>query len=481
MRPDFGLFVGTEWMIPCLTLGGTACMSVFGGIAPRFVQQLYAATTAGRMKEALELQYKFSDLYQINKVEYPAPTKAMWEIMGRPVGEPRLPNRPIAAGRQEEDQGNIGTARAVRYRTARLVGGTQDSSTLTPAETRRCKKKQIKLHHWGENKMKNLLKVAVAALGLYCVALAPSLADDWPSRPIRLIVPFPAGGGTDFVARLVAKSLSDRLHQTIIVENRGGANGATGLTAVMQSAPDGYTIAATSDSPLTVNPWMYKNLAYDPLKSFIPVASVVRLPGMLAVNPSTNVHSIAELIALAKAKPGQLNYASAGVGNFSHLAMELFAQATGIKLQHVPYKGTGPASLALLSGEVQMGFNNVQTLIQNVQAGKLVALGVGEPKRMAQHPELPTIAETVPGYDIAPWVGIVVPAGTPKAIVDRLEKETLAVMQEPAMVKQCMEQDLTVMALNHVGFTDLIKSDSAKWEKVTKSAGMDDGIAPAGN
>jgi tripartite-type tricarboxylate transporter receptor subunit TctC len=320
--------------------------------------------------------------------------------------------------------------------------------------------------------MKKLIATFVATLGLLCVMLAPSVAQNWPQRPIRMIVPFPPGGGTDFVARLTAKYLSERLGQTIFVENRAGANGAIGLQEVKQATPDGYTLAFTSDTPMTVNPWLYKDLSYRPLEDFAPVASVVRLPGMLAAHPSLPANNIAELIELAQKKPGGITYASAGVGNFSHLAMELFSMATGVKLLHVPYKGTGPAALALLGGEVQVGFNNVQTLLQNVQEGKLKALGVAEPKRMPQLPDLPAVAETVPGFEMAPWVGIVAPAGTPKAVVDRLTQETLAVMGDPAIAKQFYDQYLTVMALDQAHFGELIRSDLDKWQKVTKTAGI---------
>src|SRR5262249_39436294 len=224
--------------------------------------------------------------------------------------------------------------------------------------------------------MRKLIPIFAAAVVLTLTGV-PSIAQDWPQKQtIRMIVPFPAGGGTDVVARIVAKYLSERLRQTIIIENRGGANGSIGLQALKQSAPDGYTIAATSDTPMTVNPWLYKDLPYDPLRDFMPVASVVRLPGMLAVHPSFPARSVGELIALAKAKPNGISYASAGVGNFSHLAMELFSLASGVTLLHVPYKGTGPASVALLAGEVQVGFNNVQTLLPHVQSGKLIAVAV---------------------------------------------------------------------------------------------------------
>jgi len=320
--------------------------------------------------------------------------------------------------------------------------------------------------------MRRLLTMAMTALALCGLAPAASWAQDWPQRPVRMIVPFPPGGGTDFVARLTAKYLSERLGQTIFVENRSGANGAIGLQEVKQSTPDGYTLAFTSDTPMTVNPWLYKNLSYQPLTDFVPVASVVRLPGMLAAHPSLPANNIAELIALAQKKPGGIAYASAGVGNFSHLAMELFSMATKVKLLHVPYKGTAPAALALLSGEVQVGFNNVQTLLQNVQEGKLKALGVAEPKRMPQLPDLPAVAETVPGFEMAPWVGIVAPAGTPKPVVDRLTRETLAVMSDAAIAKQFFDQYLTVMALDQQHFADLIRDDLNKWEKVTQTAGI---------
>ena len=320
--------------------------------------------------------------------------------------------------------------------------------------------------------MGRLATIVAAAVGLLVAAPHASVAQSWPQRPIRMIVPFPAGGGTDVVARMVAKNLSERLQQSVVVENRGGANGAIGLQALKQSAPDGYTIAATSDTPMTVNPWLYKDLPYDPLRDFVPVASVVRLPGMLAVHPSFPARSIAELITQAKANPNGVSYASAGVGNFSHLAMELFSLSAGVKLLHVPYKGTGPAAVALLGGEVQVGFNNVQTLLPHVQSGKLVALAVAEPQRIPQLPDLPAVAETVPGFEMAPWVGIIVPTGTPKDIVDRLSESTLAVMRDPAIAKQFADQQLTVMALPPDQFTALIKSDLDKWGTVTKTAGI---------
>jgi tripartite-type tricarboxylate transporter receptor subunit TctC len=252
----------------------------------------------------------------------------------------------------------------------------------------------------GEAPMKKIWATFLAALGLMCFAFAPASAQNWPQKPIRMIVPFPAGGGTDFVARMVADHLSKLLNQPIFVENRGGANGAVGLQALKQSDPDGYTLGFTSDTPLTVNPWLYKDLSYDPLKDFVPVASAVRLPGMLAANPSLPANSIAELIALAK------------------------------------------------------------------------ALAVAEPKRMPEFPDWPAVAETVPGFEMAPWVGLIAPAGTPRAIVDRLTAATLAVMHDESIAKQFADQQLTVMALGPDRFEALIRSDSEKWGQLVKAAGI---------
>jgi tripartite-type tricarboxylate transporter receptor subunit TctC len=320
--------------------------------------------------------------------------------------------------------------------------------------------------------MRKFAAACAATLGLLCLAMAPAVAQDWPTKPIHMIVPYPAGGGTDVVARIMADHVSKILGQPIYIDNRGGANGAIGLTALKQSDPDGYTIGFTADTSMTVNLFLYKDLAYDALKDFIPICTAVRLPGMLAANKSFPANNIAELIALAKQKPNGIAYGSAGVGNFSHLAMELFSQAAGVKLLHVPYKGTGPASVGLLAGEVQVGFNNVSTLLPYVRAHQLVALAVAEPHRIPELPDLPAVAETVPGFEMAPWVGVFLPVGTPQDIVDKLSEATLAVMNDPEIAKQFADQQLTVMALPPKKFTELIQQDTDKWGKVTKTAGI---------
>jgi tripartite-type tricarboxylate transporter receptor subunit TctC len=320
--------------------------------------------------------------------------------------------------------------------------------------------------------MRKRITTLAAAFALACLAPGLAFAQAWPQKSIKMIVPFPAGGGTDFIGRLVAKHLSVRLGQQVYVENRGGANGSIGLQGLMQSDPDGYTIAMSSDTPLVVNPALYEKLPYSALRDFVPVATTVKFPGMLVAHPSLPARTIAEVIALAKAKPGGLSYASAGVGNFSHLAMELFALNTGIKLLHVPYKGTGPSAMALLGGEVQLMFNNVQTVLQNVKAGQMIPLAIAEPARMPILPNIPTVAETVPGFGMAPWIGVIAPIQTPKDIVAKLTEATLAVMRDPEVIKTLEEQQVTPYSLEPAQFTDLIKTDLEKWARVIKSAGI---------
>jgi tripartite-type tricarboxylate transporter receptor subunit TctC len=323
--------------------------------------------------------------------------------------------------------------------------------------------------------MRNLVTKIVMALGILGFASAMAVAQGWPQRPIKMIVPFAAGGGTDFVGRLVAKHLSQRLGQTVFVENRGGANGTVGLEELMRSNPDGYTIATTSDTPLTVNPFLYKDLPYRPLQDFTLVATVVRSAEMFAVNPSVPARTIPELVALAKAKPGRLTYGSAGVGNFSHLGMELLSLETGTKFLHVPYKGTGPATMALIAGDVQVGFLPVQVLLPHVQAGQLIGIAIGDPKRLPSLPDVPTVAETLPGFDVAAWEGIIVPAKTPKEIVTRLREALHSMMSDPEIAAEFTNQKKIVMVLDSEQFADLVRRDSARWEKVIKAADIHGG------
>ena len=315
-------------------------------------------------------------------------------------------------------------------------------------------------------------RVRRLAAVLLCAAPVFCAAQTWPQKSIRLIVPFAPGGGTDYIARLAGKYLSLRLGQPVVVDNRGGANGAIGLQTLMQADPDGYTLCASSDTPLTVNPSLYPKLPYQPLRDFATVAMMVRFPGLLAVNPSVPARNVKELIALAKAKPGTLAYGSGGVGNFSHLAGELFSIAAGVKLVHVPFKGVGPANVALLAGEVQLMFNNIQTTIEHVRAGRLIALAVNEPQRVPMLPDVPAVAETVPGFEMTPWVGIIAPTKTPPKILARLSEETLAFVRDPEVTKLLTDQMVGPYPLDAPKFAEVIRKDLAKWAKVIKTAGI---------
>jgi len=301
---------------------------------------------------------------------------------------------------------------------------------------------------------------------------ALALAQAWPTKPIKLIVPFPAGGGTDFIGRLAAKQLSERLGQPVYVDNRGGANGSIGVQAMMQSAPDGYTLGAISDGPTVINPVLYEKNPYYPLRDFVAVAQMIKYPSMLTANPSVPVKSVAELIALAKAKPGALNYSSGGTGNFSHLGLELFAYQAGIKLVHVPYRGVGPATTAVLAGDVQLMYNNVATALEHVKAGKLVALAVGEPQRLPALPDVPAIAETLPGFEFAAWVGIFAPLKTPPEIVARVSRETAAFLKDPEVLKIFREQQIVAAYKDSDEFAKYIRAELDKWGPIIKTLGI---------
>ena len=302
--------------------------------------------------------------------------------------------------------------------------------------------------------MRRILTTSAILLGLLCAAPTLAGAQGWtPTRPIKMICPFPAGGGTDQIARIVAKGLSDRLGQQVYVENRGGANGGLGAQEVMRAEPDGYTIGAISDSPMTVNPWMYDKLAYSPLKDFIAVARINNFPSLLVAHPSVPIKTVADLIKLAKEKPGTLNYSSGGVGNFSHLGLAVLAYKTGINVVHVPYRGVGPGT-------------------QAVVARKLTGLAVGGEQRFPALANVPTVAETVPGFDVTPWVGIFVPAKTPKEVVTRLSKEVEALLKDPEVVKIFQTSMIKASYLDSEPFARQIKKETDDWEKVIKTLGI---------
>jgi tripartite-type tricarboxylate transporter receptor subunit TctC len=306
------------------------------------------------------------------------------------------------------------------------------------------------------------------------LALAgPAKAQDYPSKPIRLVVPFAAGGATDVLARLVGERLTASLGQQVVVDNRPGAGGNIGSDIVARAEPDGYTILMGAVGTHAINPSLYPKMPYDPVKDFAPVTLVASVPNVLVVNPEVPAKSVQELIDLAKAKPGELNFASSGNGTSIHLSGELFKAMTGTDIVHVPYKGSGPAVTDLLGGQVQMMFDNMPSSLPHVKAGKLRALGVTSAKRSPALPEVPTIAEAgVPGYDATSWFGILAPAGTPEPVVTRLQGAIVQALGEPEMRQRMADLGAEPVGDTPAEFGQFIAAEIAKWAKVVNDAGV---------
>jgi tripartite-type tricarboxylate transporter receptor subunit TctC len=308
-----------------------------------------------------------------------------------------------------------------------------------------------------------------AALGAF--ASSPAFAQTYPNRPIRLIVPFPAGGGVDFIGRIMAKGLSERLKQQVVVENRAGANAIVGLELLKNSPPDGYTIAAASAGPLAVNPHIYSKLAYDTLKDFTHIANMVNFPLLLVSHPSLPVKNVKELVALAKARPGEITYSHPGAGNSGHLAGELFNSMAKAKMLAIPYKGTAPSVVAVLSGEAQLTYSSIPTILPHVRSGKVRALGVGNSQRIPSLPEFPTIAEAgLPGYEAYAWGGMVGPANMPKDVVARLNREIVEVLKQKDVSDRMLSEGTVPTPSSPEEFTAYIKSELKKWGEVVKMA-----------
>ena len=329
------------------------------------------------------------------------------------------------------------------------------------------------------------MRTRVFALAFVLVAGAatgPACADDYPTHPIRLIVPFAAGGAADSVARIVGKRMGDALGQTIVVEDRGGGGGIIGAEIVRNSDPDGYTLLLGQSGPISINPGIYPKLSYDPEKDFMPVSMTTSYPYVLVVNPSLGVKTVAELVALAKSKPGQLNYGTAGVGASNHLATELFDSKAGIKMTHIPYRGTALAVADLISGEVQVVFADPVSALSQVRAGALTALAVTSKERSPVAPDLPTIAESgYPGFDAIAWHGIMAPAGTPPAIVERLNTEIIKALKDPETAKLIEQQAIQVVGNSPKAFADFIKQDIVLWRGVAQEAQVEAEVAAASN
>ena len=304
------------------------------------------------------------------------------------------------------------------------------------------------------------------------LALTTSLAaQDYPTKPVRLVVPFAPGGSNDLVGRAIAAQLSTQLGKPFVVENRAGAGGVVGTEIVANARKDGYTLLIVSAAH-TVNPWLYK-LPYDPINSLAPVAILGSGPNLLIVNPQLPVNSVKELIALAKQKPGEIHWASGGTGGFQHLAGELFRLETGVQMVHVPFKGAGPAIIDVIGGHTKVAFSTLVASIPHVRSGKLRVLGTGGTKRNPILPDVPTIAEAgVPAYEAVNWWGIVAPAGTPAAIVEKLHREISAAQDLPELQKQFASEGSEVVRMSSAEFGAFMVREMNKWGRVVSAGGI---------
>ena len=310
----------------------------------------------------------------------------------------------------------------------------------------------------------------LAAMVATAVVATGAAAQDYPNRPIRMLVPVPAGGTPDVVARMLRPGLSAHFGQQIVVDNRGGVGIGAELAA--RAAPDGYTVFFSSPGPLTILPHLQKEIAYAPLKDFAPVTLVASGPYLLITHPSVPAKTIRELLALAKAEPGKLNYASAGNGTGNHLAMEVFKSMAGVNITHVPYKGAPQAIIDLMSGSINLMFNSVPPVIQHIKAGRLRVLGISSAKRSPQLPDVPSVAEAgVPGYDVINWFGLLVPAKTSPAIIVKLHEAVVKVLNTPEVRSQLETQGYDPVGNSSAEFGRFIREESDRYAKVVKSSG----------
>ena len=318
------------------------------------------------------------------------------------------------------------------------------------------------------------LRLACAA-ALACIAVflpITASAQAYPNKPVRLVVPFPAGGTTDILARAMAQKLSDALGQQFVVDNRPGAGGNIGADLVAKSPPDGYTLLMGTVGTQAINTSLYAKMPYDAAKDFAPVVLVAGVPNVLVAHPSVTAKTVPELVALAKAKPGSINFASSGNGTSIHLSGELFKVMTGVQMSHVPYKGSAPAITDLLGGQVQIMFDNLPSALPHIKAGKLRALAVTSSKRAPALPDLPTIAEAgVPGFEATSWFGILAPAGTPRDIVMKVNAESNKALQAADMKEKLLAQGAEAVGNTPEFFGDYIKAETTKWAKVVKESG----------
>jgi tripartite-type tricarboxylate transporter receptor subunit TctC len=315
--------------------------------------------------------------------------------------------------------------------------------------------------------------MAGLVLVLAFAAVTKAYAQEYPSKPLRMIVSFPPGGSTDIVARLMAHKLTEALGQQVIVDNRpGGAGGIIGHNLAAKAPADGYTLLMTTSITFTASAALYKNLPYDVLTDFEAVTLVASVPLALVVHPSLPTRSVKELIALAKAKPAQLNYASFGIGTSGHLAMEMFKLMAGVDITHIPYKGGGPALTGLISGEVQALIIATVGALPHVKSGRIRLLALTSATRSPELPDIPTVAETLPGYEVVLWYGLFTPAGTPKSVIGRLNKDAVKILQSHEMQKRFAVQGGWTVGNSPEEFQKIVRSDVATWTNVVKEAGI---------
>lgn len=311
-----------------------------------------------------------------------------------------------------------------------------------------------------------------AAASFLAMMPRAGFADDYPSRNITLVVPFPAGGTPDILARMLGQKLSASLGKPVVIENRGGAGGSIASEAVARAPADGYTLLMGHIGTLAVAPGIYPSLKYDPARSFAPISLVARVNNLLVVNPSLPVQSVQELIDYAKKNPGKLNYASGGNGSAAHIAMAAFADAAKIQLTHVPYRGTNPAVTDVIAGHVQLTLTGATALLEHVRSGKLRALGVAGPKRLESEPQIPAIAETLPGFEASQWYGVVAPAGVPEPIVQKLNAEVHRAMESAEIVAALSRDGAQVWVTSPQEFHDYIVKEIARWGALIKRANI---------
>jgi tripartite-type tricarboxylate transporter receptor subunit TctC len=322
--------------------------------------------------------------------------------------------------------------------------------------------------------MRGLLLSMVLILATpFAPAVHAQAASDWPTRPITLVVPFPPGGTTDLLARLVAREAGNRLGQNMVVENRPGAGGGIGAAAVARAQPDGYTLVMGTLGTQVTNQFIYAQMPYDSARDFAPVTLVANSPNVLLVSPKLGISTVAELLERARRTPGALNFASTSLGGSPHLSGELFNGMAKVDIRHVPYKGSAPAMTDLLGGQVQMMIDNLPSAMGQIQAGTVKALAVTTPERVPLLPNVPTVAEAgLPGYEVNAWFGLLAPAGTPDAVVSRIYSAVANAVAEPAVRRQIEALGAIPVASTPQAFSDIIRADTEKWQQVIRNAGI---------